>query len=256
MIELRDKLTNEPLGTISDEELRFLVDELEEESTTDRDYYISSDTIDMLEADGAPASLLTLLKRILGSEEGVVVRWVRTCGDHADETPLCPQSAPVDDLDRRNRPDQEPDGPLARDGDRVERRSSLFTQGRQDGRPGGRSDAARHVHHASAIPGRLPGVSALAHADRARDDRGRHAPPGDGGAVRSCVYANLGHRLVRLLARGDEAFRLGRGRDDSPAARSGALDHHLRHRNRRPADSAPVTNPTFVATANLRIGPH
>src|SRR5438132_4584961 len=131
-----------------------------------------------------------------------------------------------------------------------------FTQGRQDGRPGGRSDAARHVHHAPAIPGRLPGVSALAHADRARDDRGRHAPPGDGGAVRSCVYANLGHRLVRLLARGDEAFRLGRGRDDSPAARSGALDHHLRQRNRRPADSAPVTNPTFVATANLRIGPH
>ena len=78
MIELRDKITNEPLGSISDDELRFLVDELEEESTTDRDYYISSDTIDMLEADGAPASLLTLLKRILGSEEGVEVRWART----------------------------------------------------------------------------------------------------------------------------------------------------------------------------------
>ena len=78
MIELRDKITNEPLGSISDDELRFLVDELEEESTTDRDYYISSDTIDMLEADGAPALLLTLLKRILGSEEGVEVRWVRT----------------------------------------------------------------------------------------------------------------------------------------------------------------------------------
>ena len=78
MIELRDKVTNEPLGTISDDELRFLVDELEEESTTDRDYYISTDTIDMLEADGALASLLTLLKRILGSEEGIEVRWVRT----------------------------------------------------------------------------------------------------------------------------------------------------------------------------------
>jgi len=78
MIELRDKVTNEPLGTIDDDELRFLVDELEEESPTDRDYYISSDTIDMLEADGAPPSLLTLLKRILGSEEGIEVRWVRT----------------------------------------------------------------------------------------------------------------------------------------------------------------------------------
>ena len=78
MIELRDKVTNEPLGTIDDDELRFLVDELEEESPTDRDYYISSDTIDLLRADGAPSSLLTLLKRILGSEEGIEVRWVRT----------------------------------------------------------------------------------------------------------------------------------------------------------------------------------
>jgi hypothetical protein len=78
MVELRDKITNEPLGTIDDDELRFLVDELEEESPTDRDYYISADTIDMLESDGAPTSLVTLLKRILGSEEGIEVRWVRT----------------------------------------------------------------------------------------------------------------------------------------------------------------------------------
>jgi hypothetical protein len=77
MIELRDRITNEPLGTIDDDELRFLVDELEEESSTDRDYYISADTIDMLESDGAPTSLVTLLKRILGSEEGIEVRWVR-----------------------------------------------------------------------------------------------------------------------------------------------------------------------------------
>ena len=77
MIELRDKITNEPLGTIDDEELRFLVDELEEESPTDRDYYISSDTVDMLESDGAPVSLVSLLRRILGSEEGIEVRWVR-----------------------------------------------------------------------------------------------------------------------------------------------------------------------------------
>jgi hypothetical protein len=79
MIELRDKSTNEPLGTIDDAELRFLVDELEEESETDSDYYIDADTIDMLEADGAPGSLITLFRRILGSqaEEGVEVRWRR-----------------------------------------------------------------------------------------------------------------------------------------------------------------------------------
>jgi hypothetical protein len=77
MIELRDKQTDELLGTIDDDELRFLVGELEEESSSDRDYYISGDTIDMLEEDGAPESLISLLRRIVGSEEGVEVRWAR-----------------------------------------------------------------------------------------------------------------------------------------------------------------------------------
>ena len=77
MIELRDKDTQEPLGTIDDSELRFLVDELEEESATDRDYYIDADTNDMLEDDGAPQSLTGLLRRILGSRDGVEVLWRR-----------------------------------------------------------------------------------------------------------------------------------------------------------------------------------
>jgi len=77
MIELRDKTTNELLGTISDDELKVLTDELEEESETDRDYYFDSATIDMLDEDGAPPSLVSLLRRILGSQEGMDVRWVR-----------------------------------------------------------------------------------------------------------------------------------------------------------------------------------
>ena len=77
MIELRDKDTSEPLGTIDDTELQFLVDELEEESTVDQDYYLDSDTIEMLEDDGAPKSLTDLLRRILGSREGVTVLWRR-----------------------------------------------------------------------------------------------------------------------------------------------------------------------------------
>ena len=79
MIELSDKNTNEPLGTIDDGELRFLVNVLEEESETYRDYYVDADTIDMLAADGAPASLITLFRRILGSQadEGVEIKWRR-----------------------------------------------------------------------------------------------------------------------------------------------------------------------------------
>ena len=79
MIELRDKNTNERLGTIEDSELKFLVDELEEESETDRDYYFDADTVDMLEADGASPGLVALFRRILGSQgqEGMEITWRR-----------------------------------------------------------------------------------------------------------------------------------------------------------------------------------
>jgi hypothetical protein len=77
MIELRDKATDEYLGTIDDAELQFLIDDLEEESLEDRDYYIDSDTIQMLQDDGAPSSLITLLRKSLGALDGVEVRWRR-----------------------------------------------------------------------------------------------------------------------------------------------------------------------------------
>jgi len=79
MIELRDKNTNERLGTIDDSELKFLVDELEEESETDRDYYFDADTVDMLEADGASPALVALFRRILGSQaqDGIEITWRR-----------------------------------------------------------------------------------------------------------------------------------------------------------------------------------
>jgi processive 1,2-diacylglycerol beta-glucosyltransferase len=77
MIQLRDAERGTRLGAITDEQLRFLVDELEEESSTDQDYYISAQTIDMLEADGADAELVSLLRQALRGRDGVEVRWSR-----------------------------------------------------------------------------------------------------------------------------------------------------------------------------------
>lgn len=77
LIQLRDKNTNQVLGTIDDDDLRFLVDELEEESPTDQDYYFDSDTIDMLEDDGAPATLVSLLRHVLGTQDGMEITWER-----------------------------------------------------------------------------------------------------------------------------------------------------------------------------------
>lgn len=77
MITLRLKDTNQLIGTITDSDLRFLEDELEEESLQDTDYYIDAATIDMLEDDGAPASLVALLRTAVGESDGVEVRWSR-----------------------------------------------------------------------------------------------------------------------------------------------------------------------------------
>lgn len=75
MITLYDAETSRPIGTISESQLRFLINQLEEETTEDRDYYIDAATIDLLEEDGADAPLLKLLRDALGSREGMEVRW-------------------------------------------------------------------------------------------------------------------------------------------------------------------------------------
>ncbi len=78
MIELRDAERGTQFGTITERQLKFLVDALEEESARDQDYYINADTIAMLEAEGADADLIGLLRRALGNREGIDIRWSRT----------------------------------------------------------------------------------------------------------------------------------------------------------------------------------
>ena len=76
-VNLFEKDTDRPLGTISDDQLRFLVDELEEESPADIDYYLSADTVDMLEDDGADPKLIHVLRHMLEDRDGIEVRWER-----------------------------------------------------------------------------------------------------------------------------------------------------------------------------------
>lgn len=78
MVTIRDKDTSDLLGTISEEELEFLIESFEEESSDDTDYYIDADTIEMLEGDGASPALLELLRKALGSRDGVEISWARS----------------------------------------------------------------------------------------------------------------------------------------------------------------------------------
>ena len=78
MIKLYDNETDEMIGTINLKQLGFLVAQLEEESTKDRDYYINQATLDVFEARGADADLMEVLRRGLGDRDEAEIRWVHT----------------------------------------------------------------------------------------------------------------------------------------------------------------------------------
>lgn len=78
MIRLHDAERGTPIGTITEEQLQFLMAELEEESAEDRDYYISADTVDMLEENGADQQLVSLLRSAVASGDGIDIRWSRS----------------------------------------------------------------------------------------------------------------------------------------------------------------------------------
>lgn len=77
LVEILDKESGESYGTISEEELQVLLDVLEEEDSHDHDYWIDAATIELLETEEAPEELLDVLRRALGSQEGVELIWER-----------------------------------------------------------------------------------------------------------------------------------------------------------------------------------
>jgi hypothetical protein len=77
MIHLFDNETGAPVGTISEDQLRYLTDQLEEESPDDTDYYINRETLDLFEENGADPDLLGVLRAALGKRDEMEVRWER-----------------------------------------------------------------------------------------------------------------------------------------------------------------------------------
>ena len=77
MIELRDKADGRLLGSITDEQLQFMMDQLEEESAADADYYIDQATLEMFVERGIDIQLLAILRNALGDREEMELEWVR-----------------------------------------------------------------------------------------------------------------------------------------------------------------------------------
>lgn len=77
MIQLRIKDSGTLIGTITEEELQFLIDNLEEEWEEDRDYYLNQTMLDILKnKPDAPERLMEMLEKAAGGGD-IEVEWSR-----------------------------------------------------------------------------------------------------------------------------------------------------------------------------------
>lgn len=75
MISLSIKETGAPLGSITQEDFNLMRSQLVDENLDDNDYYLTADTVDLLESTGVSAPAVALLRQAVGSGEGLDIRW-------------------------------------------------------------------------------------------------------------------------------------------------------------------------------------
>jgi len=67
--------TGDTIGDISDQQLAFLVEQLEAEHDEDQDYFIDRDTLDLLSDNGADPELLAMLEKAIGDDDSMDIAW-------------------------------------------------------------------------------------------------------------------------------------------------------------------------------------
>jgi hypothetical protein len=67
--------TGDAIGEISDNQLKFLVEQLEEEHDEDQDYFVDRDTLELLSDNGADPELLALLEKAIGDDDSMDIAW-------------------------------------------------------------------------------------------------------------------------------------------------------------------------------------
>jgi len=75
MIQIFDKDTGEKIGIISNEDLQFLVDQLEEEGIDDKDYAVTPLLLEFWETNENQPAVVELLRTALGEREGMNIVW-------------------------------------------------------------------------------------------------------------------------------------------------------------------------------------
>jgi hypothetical protein len=67
--------TRDAIGDITDAHLAFLVDQLEEESDDDQDYFIDRATLELMADNGGDPVLLAMLDKALGTDDDMEIAW-------------------------------------------------------------------------------------------------------------------------------------------------------------------------------------
>ncbi len=72
-----DTYEPEAVGTITENQLDFLMDNLEEEFGEDEEYFLNADTLDYLKEQGADQGLIAVLEKALaGTQDGIDIFYV------------------------------------------------------------------------------------------------------------------------------------------------------------------------------------
>ena len=75
MIQLKNKESGKVLGTISEEDFKFLQDHLVEESEEDTDYYLNRDELNVLKSNNASDKLTAILEIGFGDRNELEIEW-------------------------------------------------------------------------------------------------------------------------------------------------------------------------------------
>lgn len=67
--------TDDHIGTINDVQLKFLVEQLEDDHDEDQDYFIDRETLELMSDNGADPELLAMLEKAIGDDDEMRIAW-------------------------------------------------------------------------------------------------------------------------------------------------------------------------------------
>ena len=67
--------TGDDIGNVNDAQLKFLVEQLEEEHDEDDDYYVDRNTIEVMADNGGDPELIAMLEKAMGDDDQMDIAW-------------------------------------------------------------------------------------------------------------------------------------------------------------------------------------